>query len=706
MDFFEHQAKANKSSKYLIISYLVALLVITLGFNLAGLLVWAMATQALPIFGGEEKHTITSIIALWMDTRYSWQVTVSVVLFVGIVSVSNWLSLRQGGAQVAKMMGGRRIPVNTYNQDEKRLLNVVEEMAIAAGLPVPEVFVMDREHAINAFAAGYSPNEAAISVTRGLLINLNRDELQGVIGHEFSHILNGDMRLNIRMISVLSGLVAMGQLGRWMIELAIRGGHDSKGGIFFLLVPGLLIWLIGSLGVVCSRIIKAALSRQREYLADASAVQFTRQTQGIASALYKIHTHRYESLLTSRHAEDLSHMCIAKTLNMRFASLLATHPPMADRITRLDKSFLTKAKIQAAQLRTTSTVHGNSSAATQPKVSQGETAGQPSAIHGFGASIGDTINQTSPSELYGKEIQPDEMIEFSSPFQQASVDQAIASIGLTDQSSIEAAQQCLANLPDSIIMGLRQPDYASLILLLLLVQANSNSEAAIEILTNSPSSKNVSPQTRESTALPRLPNSIIEHYYSELNAVIDQPIYPLLQLGIATLKPSSEEEKQALLASARLIIQSDKQISPQELFLYLVLFRHFNPKASRNPKVEFSSFAPIEQDLINLFGFLSRFTDKASQDEVFLHALQPFNLCNTKIDRAENITHGKLADAIFRVEHLAPMLKRSVLTSVIDLIKHDQLLTYQEQDWLRMLADCWDCPVPIALNAFNDTHVR
>lgn len=694
MDFFEHQAKANTSSKYLIIGYLIALAVLTLGFNLAGLLTWAMATQALPVFGGEalgseEQHTFSTLIHLWLDTRYSWQVTVSVVLFVGMVSFANWLGLRQGGGQVAKMMGGRRIPASTYNHDEKRLLNVVEEMAIAAGLPVPEIFVMDREDAINAFAAGYSPNEAAICVTRGLLISLNRDELQGVIGHEFSHILNGDMRLNIRIISVLSGLVAMGQLGRWMIELAVRGGHDSKGGILFLLVPGLLIWLLGSLGVICSRVIKAALSRQREYLADASAVQFTRQTQGIASALYKIHTHRSESLLTSRHAEDLSHMCIAKTLNVRFSSLMATHPPMEDRITRLDKSFLTKAKIQSVQERS-NTQSSIPTDAVPSEPATPATAYQPLEMH---SSIAEGTPPLSSDNLYGTEIQPEEMIEFSSPFQQANVDHAIASIGLTDQTSIEAAQHCLAALPESIVMGLRQPDYASLILLLLLAKANSNPKAALELLSDSNSL-----QTDKSTAQIGLPKSVIEHYFSEVNSVTNHPIYPLLQLGIATLKAASKEERQSLLATAKKLIQSDRQVSPQELFLYLVLFRHFNPKASRNPKVEFSSFTPIKQDLIYLFSFLSRYTEESVQNEAFHQAIKPFNLGKVSLENEDTVAHGKLADAIFRIEHLAPMLKRSVLTAVIDLMKHDHTLAHEEQDWLRMLADCWDCPVPLAVN--------
>ncbi|GLQ29745.1 M48 family metallopeptidase [Litoribrevibacter albus] len=681
MDFFEHQAKANRSSKYLIVGYTLALIVLTIGFNLGGLLVWAIATEPAELAKASESHSYSTILHHWLDTRYSWQVTVSVVLFVGMVSLANWLTLRQGGSKVAEMMGGRRIPANTMNRDERRLLNVVEEMALASGLPVPEVFIMDREHAINAFAAGYSPNEAAICVTRGLTISLNRDELQGVIGHEFSHILNGDMRLNVKMMSILSGLVAMGQLGRWLVDLGLRGGHDARGGIVFLALPGVLIWILGSLGVLCSRIIKAALSRQREFMADASAVQFTRQTQGIASALYKIHTHHHQSILTTRHAENLSHMCIAKTLSLRFSTWLDTHPPIEERITRLDAQFLTKAKIQRAQERQqtlqTSDAPAESSGSTSSSVTL-STATSPALSEVTSGLAADT---RASADLYGIELQQEEMIEFTSPFQQANVDQAIASIGLSDQQSITAARSCLSSIPNELITGLHQPDYASLLLLLILAQNNSRPESATALLIEQES----------------YPQSLIDHYLPMVHEMKERPVYPLLQLGLASLKSLSAEDKKALLVTAKKVIMSDKQILPQELFFYLVLFRHLNPKASRNPRVEFSSFSHLKPELSTLFGFLSQFTEEAHQLAAYQHAVQQFQIKETSLPNIKTISHQALANAIFRVEHLAPLLKRSVLMAVTDLMQHDDTMTHQELDWLRMLGDCWDCPIPMAL---------
>ncbi len=691
MDFFEHQAKANRSSKYLILGYLVALVIITLGFNLAGMIVWAVATEPLALGQATQELNLSHLLPLWLDSRYSWQVTVAVILFVGTVSLANWFSLRQGGDQVAKMMGGRRIPANTMNKDEKRLLNVVEEMALAAGMPVPDVFIMDQEHAINAFAAGYAPNEAAICVTRGLIISLNRDELQGVIGHEFSHILNGDMRLNVRIISVLSGLVAMGQLGRWLTELGFRSSHDTRGGVFFLILPGLLIWLIGSLGVLCSRVIKAALSRQREFLADASAVQFTRQTQGIASALHKIHHHRYQSLLKNRHAEDLSHMCIAKTLNMRFTSLLDTHPPIEERIRRLDAQFLTKTKIQAAQTRLQEQSQTDGSVTTgtannTERLSAGSSSATTSPLptETLSSNFSDSETSTLPPSdaLYGTELQQEEMIEFTSPMQQANVDQAVASIGLTDDQRIEAARACLSSMPQDLLMSLRQPDYAPLVLLLMLAQTNTQPNIAIKILEKHQ----------------KYPQSLLEHYLPIVSEMQNRPIYPVLQLAMAAVKSCTKEDKQDLLRTAKQIIASDNSVQPQELFFYLVLFRHLNPKAKRNPAIEISSISQLKKELATLFAFLCQFTDEEHKDAAFQKAIQQFHITGVTLPDYQRISHQALGNAIFRIEHLAPMLKRSVVLAVTDLMQHDDTITHQEFDWLRMLADCWDCPIPLSVS--------
>ena len=213
-------------------------------------------------------------------------------------------------------------------------------MAIASGMPVPDIYVLEQESGINAFAAGYTPGDAAIAVTRGTLELLDREELQGVIGHEFSHILNGDMRLNIRLMGVLFGIMVLGLIGR----MILRSGHHASivssrrgRGAPAVLIIGLGLAILGGIGVFVARAIKASISRQREFLADASAVQFTRQTDGLASALKKIGGYEEGSHLQAADPEEVSHMLFGT--GSRLSGMFATHPPLTERIQALDPHF-------------------------------------------------------------------------------------------------------------------------------------------------------------------------------------------------------------------------------------------------------------------------------------------------------------------------------------------------------------------------------
>jgi len=236
---------------------------------------------------------------------------------------------------VAQQMGGVPVPEDATDLHLRRLRNVVEEMSIASGVPVPKVYVMEHEPGINAFAAGYSTSDAVIAVTRGALDRLNRDELQGVIAHEYSHILNGDMRLNIRLIGVLFGILMLGLIGRKILQ---HGGTVRGRGAMPVVVGALIALLVGYVGLFFGRMIKAAVSRSREVLADASAVQFTRQTSGLAGALKKIAGLHDGSRLAERaDAEEVSHMLFGDGTGLR--GLFATHPPVLQRIQALDPSF-------------------------------------------------------------------------------------------------------------------------------------------------------------------------------------------------------------------------------------------------------------------------------------------------------------------------------------------------------------------------------
>jgi Zn-dependent protease with chaperone function len=279
----------------------------------------------------------------WLDAHWTLVAGVAggTLAAMALASLYRATTLSRGGAQVARMLGGTPVTGSGNDALQRRLVNVVEEMALAAGLPVPEIFVLEKEASINAFAAGLSPHDAAITVTRGALEQLDRAELQGVVAHEFSHVLNGDMRLNQQLIGLSFGILVLSLAGRWLLRSTrFRVNVSSRGrrndGTAIVLVIGLALTIIGAIGVLLTRLIKAGVSRERERLADASAVQFTREPQGLAGALKKIGG--FTSRIESVEAEEVSHMLFDYPAGA-FAGLLATHPPLLERIRALEPDF-------------------------------------------------------------------------------------------------------------------------------------------------------------------------------------------------------------------------------------------------------------------------------------------------------------------------------------------------------------------------------
>lgn len=328
-DFFAAQDAARGRSHKLVALFLasVAGLIAAIYFAVAGMLV----------AGGELKQ-------LWDPTVFLWVAGLTILL-VGLSSLGKIMSLRAGGGAVARSVGGRPVDPTTSDPDERRLVNVVEEMAIASGVQVPDIYVMDSEEGINAFAAGFATADAAVCVTRGCMKQLNRDELQGVVAHEFSHILNGDMRLNIQLIGLVFGLLVLSIVGQGMMRVVAYSGSgrrrgDKDGGaaiIVAILALGAILFVAGWIGVLFGRLLQSAVSRQREFLADASAVQFTRNPDGLAGALRKIGA--AGSRVTNPHGQDVAHLFFANGLKLGWAGLFATHPPLADRIRAIDPSW-------------------------------------------------------------------------------------------------------------------------------------------------------------------------------------------------------------------------------------------------------------------------------------------------------------------------------------------------------------------------------
>ncbi len=332
MDFFHHQDTARQRTGLLVMLFTLAVLAIT------GLV--SVISIGIYFYFTGEPFTTQSIISYCL---------LSFVGVLTVVSISSFIRLSElnanGGRGVAESIGGKLISTDTSNAKHRQLLNVVEEMSIASGIPVPPIYVMAEEHGINAFAAGMSIDDAVIGVTQGALDAFSRDELQGVIAHEFSHILNGDMRLNTRLIGALFGITCIAHFGHLILDNSnstrhvSRNSSDSNKGFAVIILIAIVCLVLGWLGTLFGNMIKAAISRQREFLADASAVQFTRNDQGIAGALKKIGSNVQGSTLNTKASDEMSHMMFGQSKLSGFSGLFATHPPLDERIRRIEPNW-------------------------------------------------------------------------------------------------------------------------------------------------------------------------------------------------------------------------------------------------------------------------------------------------------------------------------------------------------------------------------
>ena len=460
MDFFQRQEQARKNSRRLVLLFIVAVLCIVVALNLViGF-----------VLGGYRPSSVPLLTWIQQNPSIPAWVTGTTVLLILGASVFRIISLQGGGAAVAESMGGTPVSPDTRDPLERRLRNVVEEMAIASSLPVPEIYILKNEHGINAFAAGFTQSDAAVAVTQGTLEKLNRDELQGVVAHEFSHILNGDMRLNLRLMGTIFGILAISQLGRLLLRSArfknLSRSSDRKGGsaVAVVLAIGVSLFLIGSIGVFFGRLIKAGVSRQREYLADASAVQFTRQNAGISGALKKIAGLDLGSRMSSANTEEISHMLFASGMRF-FSQMMATHPPIEDRIRALDPTF--RGQVDARP----GSGAGTAGLAAGIHQLNGATiaslAGGPASAHiEHAAGMLENLPVAMLEDLHSTQAAPRVLMALflSHPEPQRSAQLKLLSARLGEQAAADILghQQQLANIPDQSRLPLLELGFPAL----------------------------------------------------------------------------------------------------------------------------------------------------------------------------------------------------------------------------------------------------
>ena len=654
MNFFEYQDRAHQNTQKLVGLFLLAIFSIIITIYVA----------ALMTFGGLTAGVV------WHPGLFI-AVAVPTILVIGSGSCYKLMSLRQGGQIIAHDLGGRPIAPETTDPTERQLLNVVEEMAIAAGISVPVVYVLDHEPGINAFAAGFTPNDAVIGVTRGTLDQLNRDELQGVIGHEFSHILNGDMRLNLRLVGLLHGILLIYLLGRILVRFNSGSRSREKGEMFG--VFGLALILIGGIGLVCGRLIKSAVSRQREFLADASSVQFTRNPSGIAEALQKISHHSSRSLIRSPYAETNSHLFFGSAIRFYFfEELFATHPPLEQRIRRLhstSKLFNTPSSstTQSSNLSDTQSSNGSRS---------------PHSNHSL--PIGFANNSApSPANTVANTIT-------------ANPDHIIAQVGTVTPEHFAYAQALLSQLPESIQAGLRDRQSAIAIIYALALdteQAQIRDQQIAWLRQVEPT------ETVEATL-----------QFNQILAQLDPRIrLPLLDLTIPVLRQSSTAQCQQLFKYMNGLAKVDGHWSLTEFVLYLVLFHRLQPYI--NPKldwtVQYTRLDQVWSDCLMVLSALAQVGQthqNTSNQDTINYAFRSglYRLPGVGKLEIPNIppscNFSMLNKSLQRLSVASPKLKQAIVDACAHTVLLDNVVTLQEADLLRAIVIAFDCPLPPFLN--------
>ncbi len=666
--FFEHQDSARRNTKVLVLLYVLAVLAVIVAVDLVLAVVW-LATSGVEgttayLNTGSLLRAVPASVFLWGALG-----TAGVIFLVSAWNVSK---LGGGGAAVAEMVGARRIEPGTRDLLERRLLNVVEEMAIASGVRVPAVYVMDGEAGINAFAAGWSVSNAVVAVTRGTLETLNRDELQGVVAHEFSHILNGDMRLNIRMIGVLAGIVFIGAIGEFLMRSQRGGGSKNSGGSY-LVVVGLALMVIGYIGLFFSRLIKAAVSRQREFLADASAVQFTRNPDGVAGALDRIRNAPRGTLIENAHAEDLSHMFFADSVKVWFGGLFDTHPPIEERIARAHPRF------QPATYR-------QKRLPTEPTDEEAAKAGVKKLEAAKAIVFGAAAALQEPGGRRGGDI--------GTQWGRSAKDSA-ALVGTVDGGKVDYAKRLLAALPPGLRDQLHDPEGARAALVaLLLAPAEDVLQGQISALKAAGMEK----LSRDAAALLPLTRRLGQAFH-----------LPAIDLALPAVKASPQAAHDDLVKALEIVIHADRRVSLHE-FVVLTLVRDQLAARPKGPAPAGRRIAELEAEarlLLSLVAHAGTRPDatgrrgEALREAIDAGAKEMSLGALASAGAAVELTLNKAGAALTALKQLAPMQKAVLVKGLFATVSHDGSIRLAEAELMRLAGAVLDCPLPPLLESLD-----
>jgi Zn-dependent protease with chaperone function len=635
VNFFEHQDRARRQSRRLIAVFFLAVLAMVVAID-AILLLVAGVTSADP-------GTVPLPAMLNANLPLLGAGAIATTGVVGLASLFRIASLRSGGGQVARQLGGTLVDSDTRDFKRSRLRNVVEEIALASGVPVPEIYVLEQESGINAFAAGYTPADAAVAVTRGALEKLDRDELQGVIAHEFSHVLNGDMRLNIRLMGMLFGILLLALIGRRILMHARFGRSGKNGAAVLLVAAGLMV--VGYVGLFFGRWIKAAVSRQREYLADASAVQFTRDPGGIGDALKKIAVYSDGSYLKA-DSEEVGHMLFGDGQRMM---LFSTHPPLHERIRRIDPGFrpVELEDLAASILRERSRDRD-----------EAEQAAKHDGARGAQKVAGGLFDAGRMVEQIGN------------PDWQRMLTAAAVAAALPD--NMRRAAHSIEWAPEALFLALLDNDgeLRERQLLAIAQRMGAESEAQVRALLQSGGTLR---------AEQRL---------------------PLLDLAFPALKRRPPEFVTQVLETVKALIDTDGRVDVFEFLLARVISQHLwesqNPGAVRSSGSK--TLAACRDDCLAVMTVLARqgHGDGASAEAAFRAGVEVLG-----VDPGEGMPEpgdwvAALDSALPRLDRLRPADKEVLVRALAAVVTHDSRMVVAELELLRAVCALIHVPLPLS----------
>ena len=635
MDFFANQDRARALTRRLVLLFALSVLAIVVVLNLAAAVGIQSYLDTAELRAGDSGSLRLKVHGL---------VTLGTLVLITLGSLWKTSELSAGGPAVAAMVGARPVDRNGRNPGEQRLVNVVEEMSIASGVSMPQVFVME-DSGINAFAAGFGTSDAVVAVTRGCLDRLSRDELQGVVAHEFSHILNGDMRLNLRLIGLVHGILVLALMGSFLLRMAGSGrssgsSRNKNGGVAAIVIIGLVLLVVGYIGHFLGQLIKAAVSRQREFLADAAAVQFTRNPDGIGGALKKIGARYTLAFVGNERSQEVSHLFLGRAVTAPWFGWLDTHPPIESRIRAINPAW-----------------------------------------DGSFVPSGPALRRDEPQAALPARARPAVVSAVSLAAGLAAA-QVTSRIGTLSPERVRFSAQLLAALPPVLVTAARDPFSSRAVILAVLMGADIARSLPLLDLFD-----------RADPALCRE----IRRLQTQVSGLGEGGRLPLIDLALPTLRQTSPGQQRDFLTALDLLTNTQKTLPLPIVILAILVRRRLTAPVGQQPGGIFA-IAPLLPHAAVIFSALAHAGGREANEtrQAFAVAVERLGVSLHQVPflAADAIDAPRLFQALEVLTKASPGLARRLVEGCAWCVAADGQVTVQEAELLRTVCVSLGCPMP------------